>query len=119
MKNEYKITNDELKETYGLDLDEYALDTTFVPMILNITFEKAITRILFLNDNFSYESDIEKALDDNQSLVKPFKKLQFQIAYNLVFLGDSDPLDFQVDSIICSDLRFGKLNGWQKQVFRR
>lgn len=119
MNIEYKIDNDYLKENFGLDLCEYALDTTFVPMLLNIAFEKVITRILFLNDNFSYESDIELALDENENLIAPFKKLQFQVVYNLVFLGDSDPIDFQVDAIICSDLKWGKLNGWQKQVYRR
>lgn len=119
MKNEYIITNDELLSEYGLDLTTYALDTTFVPMIIKIAYGKAVSRILKFNDNFEKESSIEKALDQDQELVPAFKKLQFQVVYNLVFLGDSDPIDMAVDEIICSDLRWGKINGWQKQVFVR
>lgn len=119
MKNEYIITNDELVENYGFDLSNYALDTTFVPMIINIALGKAVSRILYLNDNFKYEKDIELSLDKEPNLVSAFKKLQFQVIYNLTFLGDSNPIDMSVDTIICSDLRWGKINGWQKQVFVR
>lgn len=119
MKKEYIITNDELSTEYGLDLSTYAIDTTFVPMIIKIAFGKAVSRILHYNDNFKYEEDIEKALDNEPLLLPAFKKLQFQIIYNLIFLGDNDPIDMVVDEIICSDLRFGKINGWQKNVFVR
>lgn len=119
MKQEYIITNEELSERYGLDLSRYALDTTFIPLIINIALGKAITRILYLNDNFEYEKDIVKVLDDDENLIDPFKKLQFQIIYNLIFLGDNDPIDSQVDDIICSDLRLGKVNGWQKHIYHR
>lgn len=119
MKNEYIITNDELLNDFGFDLSAYALDTTFVPMIIKIALGKAISRILHYNDNFKYEADIEKALDNEPLLLPAFKKLQFQIVYNLVFLGDNDPIDMVVDEIICSDLRWGKINGWQKNIFVR
>lgn len=119
MKNEYIITNEELSSIYGLDLNSYAIDGTFVPMIIRMAYGKAISRILHLNDNFKYEKDIENALDETPELVSAFKKLQFQIVYNLTFLGDNDPIDMVVDEIICSDLRWGKINGWQKQVFVR
>lgn len=117
MKEEYKITEDLLSENYGLKLSDYALDTTFIPMIINIACGKAVTRILYFNDNFKYESDIEKALDNEPSLLPAFLKLQFQVIYNLIFLGDSNPISQEVDEIICSDLRFGKINGFQKNIF--
>lgn len=119
MKNEYIITNDELLSEYGLDLNSYAIDSTFVPMIIKIALGKAVSRILYFNDNFAYESSIESSLDNQPLLVPSFKKLQFQVIYNLIFLGDSDPIDMAVDEIICSDLRWGKINGFQKQVFVR
>lgn len=117
MKEEYKITEDLLSESYGLKLSDYALDTTFIPMIINIALGKAVTRILYFNDNFQYESDIEEALTKEPKLLNAFYKLQFQIIYNLIFVGDSNPISREVDEIICSDLRWGKINGFQKNVF--
>ena len=119
MKREYIITDDLLADEFGLKLSDYALDTTFVPMIINIALGKAVTRILYFNDNFKYESDIEKAIDNDLNLLGAFLKLQFQIIYNLVFLGDSNPISQEVDEIICSDLRWGKINGFQKHIFTR
>ena len=117
MKEEYKITEDELATEYGLSLSNYLINTTAIPMIINIALGKGITRILHYNDNFKYQSDIEKALDKELELVPAFKKLQFQIIYNLVFVGDDNPINREVDEIICSDLRWGKINGFQKNVF--
>lgn len=118
MKEEYIITSDELKTNYGLDLEAYALDSSFCELIIKLALGKLITRILYLNDNLRYEKEIEKSLDDNEDLVNPFKKAQFQVIYNLVFLGDNDPINAEVDNIICCDLRFGKINGWQKNIVR-
>ena len=84
MKQEYIITEDILRSDYGLILSDYALDTTYVEMIIRIALGKAVTEILYLNDNFHYESDIEKALDDEPQLVGAFVKLQYQIIYNLI-----------------------------------
>lgn len=117
MKEEYKITEDLLASKYGLLLSEYALDTTYCPMIINIAIGKGVTEILHLNDNFKYESDIEDALDKDPKLLDAFLKMQFQIIYNLVFLADDNPINKEVDDIICSDLRWGKINGWQKNIF--
>ena len=115
MKDEYIITNDELAEK-GMDLTQYALDTTYVAPIIDKALDLAISEVLFLNDDFSYEEDIEKALDENQQLVKPFKKLQKQIIYNLLFLGDDNPIDGTVHKIIGADLRWGKVNSYQKYI---
>lgn len=116
MKEEYKITPQDL-EKKGLILSQYALDTTFIQPIIEIALGLAITRILNRNDDFKYEEDVEHELDKNPKLVEPFKKLQYQIIYNLVFLGDNDPINVTVDNIISCDLRWCKINGWQKQVY--
>ena len=115
MKEEYKITEEDLAKK-GLVLSQYALDTTLIPAIIEIALGLAVTRILNRNDDFKYESDIESEIDKEPRLLAPFKKLQYQIIYNLVFLGDNDPVNAIVDSIIACDLRWCKVNGWQKQV---
>lgn len=115
MNTDYIITNEELSEK-GFDLNEYALDGNYAH-IINMALDLAITRILNLNDNFSYESDIEMALDKNPNLVGAFKKLQFRVIYNLIFVGDNDPLDKNVNDIIVYDLKWGKINGFQKGWF--
>ena len=116
MKKDYIITTDDLIQK-GLVLSEYALDGSMVEPIINIALDLAITSILRLNDNFKYEDDIEKALDREQKLVCAFKKLQYQVIYNLIFLGDIDPINNIVERIIACDLRWCKINGWQKQLY--
>ena len=116
MNKDYIITNEELTEEYGLNLNDYAINGTMINAIIKIAFGLGVTEILKLNDNFSYEEDIELALVAEPKLVQPFKKLQHRIIYNLIFVGDKDPLDKSVDDIICGDLRWGKVNGFQKYV---
>ena len=119
MKQEYIISEDILRSDYGLILSDYALDATYIDMIIHIALGKAITEILYLNDDFHYESDIEEAIDKEPKLLSAFYKLQYQVIYNLIFLGDSNPINPDVDDIICSDLRWGKINGFQKHIFTR
>ena len=116
MKEEYKITEEDLNRK-NLILSDYARDTTAIPAIIETALDQGITRILFLNDDFEYEEDIEHAIDKNPKLLAPFKKMQYQIIYNLIFLGDNDPINVLVDRIISCDLRWCKINGWQKQVY--
>lgn len=122
MNYNYVITNEELTNI-GLDLNEYSLDTTFIPAIINIALDIAITRCCFLNDSFNGETSIESALDndvanDNEKgLVASFKKLQRRIIWNLIFTGTDDPVDLYVDTIITHELKWGKINGFQKGLY--
>lgn len=116
MNKDYIITSDELTNEYGLNLNDYAINGTMINAIIMISLGLGITRILKLNDGFIYKEDIESALVAEPKLVQPFKKLQHRIIYNLIFVGDRDPLDKSVDDIICGDLRWGKVNGFQKYV---
>jgi hypothetical protein len=116
MKKDYIITNEELTNEYGLNLNDYAISGTMVNAIIKIAFNLGITRILFLNDNFLSAKDIESAIDLDSELVEPFKKLQHRIIYNLIFVGDKDPIDKSVDDIIGADLHWGKVNTFQKYV---
>ena len=116
MKKEYIITNEEMTEK-GLDLNEYALDGTKIPAIINRGLDISITRCCHLNDSFKGEKSVEKALDENPELVDAFKKLQYNIIYNLVFTATDDPVDIYVDTIIVHELGWGKINGFQKGIY--
>lgn len=116
MKNEYIITEQELVEK-GLDLNDYALNGTYVPVLIYRALDICITRICYLNDNFLGESSVEQALDDNPSLVGSFKKLQFNILWNLIFTATDDPVDNYIDTIIVHELGWGKINGIQKGIY--
>ena len=115
MKKEYIITNEEMTEK-GLDLNEYALDGTKVPAIINRGLDISVTRCCFLNDDFKGEKSVEEALDKDTSKVDAFKKLQYNIIYNLVFTATDDPVDIYIDTIIVHELGWGKINGFQKGI---
>lgn len=118
MKSEYVITNDNLSSR-GLDLNDYALDGTFIPAIINDAFDLLITRICYLSDNIKGEEDIETYIDNNPTKLKPFIKAQYRMIYNLIFLNDKDPRDSMIDDIIVFEIGLGKINDIQKGLFRR
>lgn len=116
MKQEYIITNEECAEK-GLDLNDYALTGELIPAIINRGLDIAITRCCYNYDNIESEDDIEKLLDEKPNKVKAFKKLQFNIIWNLIFTGTDDPVDVYIDTIIAHELNLGKINGIQKGLF--
>ena len=116
MKVDYIITNQELKER-GLNLSDYTLEDTFIPAVIQMGLDIAITRCCYLNDNFLGETSIEQALDTKPELVSAFKKLQYRIIYNLVFQAETSPVDQYVDTIIVHELGWGKINGIQKGIW--
>ena len=59
----------------------------------------------------------ENALDENPELVDTFKKLQYNVIYNLIFTATDDPVDIYVDTIIVHELGWGKINGFQKGIY--
>lgn len=118
MKNEYVVTNEYLMEK-GLDLNEYALEGTYIPAIINLGLDLAVSRCCELNDNFKGESSIEKALDDDPNKLNAFFKLQYRIIYNLIFQNETSPIDQFVDTIIVHELGWGKINGFQKGLYYR
>jgi len=116
MKQEYIITNEELSEK-GLNLNDYALDGTYVDPLINRGLDICITRICNLCDNVESEEDIEKFLDENAQKIKVFKKLQFNVMWNLIFMANDNPIDAFIDSVISHELNIGKINGFQKGLF--
>ena len=116
MKTEYIITQEELLER-GLDLTDYTLEDTFIPAIIQLGLDIAVSRCCFLNDDFKGETSVELALDEKQELVSAFKKLQYRIIYNLVFQAETEPVDLYVDTIIVHELGWGKINGIQKGLW--
>ncbi|MBO7715452.1 MAG: hypothetical protein J6S85_17960 [Methanobrevibacter sp.] len=118
MRYEYVVTNEYLAEK-GLDLNEYALDGTAIPSLINIALDLLVTRICYLDDNICCEEDIENYLDKNTNRVGAFLKAQYRILYNLIFLNETSPTDPFVDNIISHELGLGKINGWQKGIYYR
>lgn len=116
MKKDYIITNDELAEK-GLDLNDYVADNVNINAIINRGLDIAITRCCFNWDGIETEEQIEKLLDENPQKVKVFKKLQYNIVYNLIFTATDDPVDLYVDTIITKELNLGKINGIQKGLW--
>lgn len=117
MKLEYIITNEELAER-GLDLNDYALTGELIPALINRGLDICVSRCCYLNDNFQNgEDSVEEALDNKPSLVKTFKKLQFNVLWNLIFTATDDPVDLYIDTIIVHELNWGKINGFQKGLW--
>ena len=118
MKEQYIITNEEL-QTRGLNLSDYALEETLIPAIIQNALDIAVSRVCFLNDSFYNEEDIELALDRDSKKVLPFKKLQFRIIWNLIFMAEDNPVDLYVDTVITHECKWGKINGFQKGLHYR
>lgn len=116
MKQEYIITNEELAQR-GLDLNDYALEGTFINAIINRGLDIAVSRISDLCDNIKGEIGVEKFLDENIDKLSAFKKLQFTILWNLIFMGEESPIDRYVDVIITHEMECGKINGIQKGLY--
>lgn len=110
--------NDDLKNR-GLDLNDYALDGTLIPSIINDALDLLITRICYLNDSLNGEEDIEKYIDENPTKLNAFLKAQYRMIYNLIFMSEKDPRDNMIDDIVVYEMKLGKINGFQKGLFRR
>lgn len=116
MKNEYVVSNEYLSQR-GVDLNDYALDGTFINAIIQLSLDLVVTRICFLCDEIKGEEDIENYLDKNQNKLNAFYKLQYRMVYNLIFQAETSPVDQFVDNIIVFELGLGKINGFQKGLF--
>ena len=120
---QYIITEQELQEK-GLDLNEYALDGTMINAIILNALDIAVSRCCFLNDSLHGENGLNEYLgaNDERGLtsadkVNAFKKLQYRIIYNLIFMAEDNPVDLYIDTIIVHELRCGKINGFQKGLW--
>lgn len=116
MNEKYIVTNDYLSQK-GLDLNDYALEGTLIPAILNIGLDLLVTRICYLNDSITGEHDIETLLGNDQNKINTFFKAQYRVIYNLIFQNETSPVDPFIDNIIVHELGWGKINGWQKGIY--
>jgi len=116
MKQEYIITEQELAEK-GLQLTDYALEGTYVQALINRGLDICVSRCCYLNDSFLGESSVEQALDNKPELIGSFKKLQFNVLWNLIFTAEDSPVDQYIDTIIVHELGWGKINGFQKGLW--
>lgn len=116
MKTEYIVTNEYLSQK-GLDLNDYALEGTLIPAIINIALDLLVTRTCYLDDSKKGEKDIETYLDKNEDKVNAWFKAQYRVIYNLIFQNETSPLDPMLDNIIVFEIGLGKINGFQKGIY--
>ena len=116
MNEKYIVTNEYLSQR-GLDLNDYALEGTFINAIINLGLDLLVTRICYLNDNINGETDIENLLGENESKINTFFKAQYRVIYNLIFQNETSPVDPFIDNIIAHELGMAKINGWQKGIY--
>ena len=91
-----------------------------IPALINRGLDICVSRCCYLNDTFENgEESIENDLDLHPQKVKAFKKLQFNILWNLIFTATDDPVDLYIDTIIVHELKWGKINGIQKGLWYR
>lgn len=118
MNVEYIVTNEYLAEK-GLDLNEYALEGTFIPAIINRGLSIVVNRMCQIGDQFHSEEDIENylGLDDDKRTsvqkVSAFYEAQYQVIYNLIFQNETSPIEQFIDGILVYQLGC-KINGFQK-----
>lgn len=121
MYNNYVISNEELA-VRGLDLNDYSIDGVMINAIIMKAYDICVSRICFLNDNIYGEDGVIEYLERNDekftssSKIKAFKKLQYNMVYNLIYTAE-EPIDLYIDTIIVHELRCGKINGIQKGLF--
>lgn len=116
MNEKYIVTNDYLSQR-GLDLNDYALEGTFINAIIQLALDLLVTRICYLNDDLNGEQDIENKLGNNEQKINTFFKAQYRVIYNLIFQNETSPVDPFIDNIIVHELGLGKINGWQKGIY--
>jgi hypothetical protein len=121
MKVEYVITNEELSEK-GLDLNDYALDGTYINAIIQRGLNKLVNEMCYFGDLKS-SSQIETYLSTSDERtsgdkVEAFKEAQYLVIYNMLMINDSDPFDDEVQKVIVYQLGL-KINGFQKGIFNR
>ena len=124
MKTEYIVTNDYLQQTYNLNLNDYCLEGCTQPVINKALFI-LIRRICKLNDDIKSESAIENYLSTSDSertaedKKNAFINAQYEIIDSLIFRNENDPQDDGLDDIIVFQLGLGKINGFQKGIYRK
>lgn len=118
MKEKYVVNNEYLAQR-GLNLNDYALDGTYIDAIINLALDLLVTRICYLDDSIKGEKNIEKLLDDDENKINTFFKAQYRVIYNLIFQNETSPIDPFIDNIIAHELGMSKINGWQKGIYHR
>lgn len=116
MNEKYIVTNDYLSQR-GLNLNDYALEGTFVNAIIQLALDLLVTRICYLDDSIKGELDIEERLGNDEQKINTFFKAQYRVIYNLIFQNETSPVDPFIDNIIAHELEMSKINGWQKGLY--
>ena len=119
MKKEYIITNEELTER-DLNLEDYAIGDAEANAIILDCIDDCVTLCCSMNDDFKKgELSVEEALEKEPYKVSIFKKLQYQMLLCELRTPDENPLDnIKLQRIVSHELGWGKINGFQKGVYK-
>ena len=119
MKKEYIITNEELTAR-EINLEEYAVDSAQANSIILDMLDDCVTLCCTMNDDFKKgELSIEEALDKEPYKVSIFKKLQYQMLRTELDRPTENVFeDIRLQRIISHELGWGKINGFQKGVYK-
>lgn len=115
---ELYITKEELRENYNLDLENFAVEETSIDTIINICVGKMITEIYKLNDQIKDDDEIYNFIVESKK-VRAFKKLQYSVIYNYLYISGDDPITFAIRDIITHELKLSCINGIQKGVYSK
>ena len=115
---ELYISKEELRENYNLDLENFAVEETAIDTLINICVGKVITEIYKLNDQIRNDEEIYNFLVENGK-TKAFKKLQYSVIYNYLYISGDDPITYAIRDIITHELKLSRINGIQKGVYSK
>lgn len=121
MKENLIVTNEYLAEK-GLDLNEYALDGTYINAIIQRGLYIVVNRMCQIGNQFHSEKEIETYLEQNDDIrtseekISAFYQTQYQVIYNLIFQNETNPVDQYVDGILVYQLGC-KIHGFQKGLW--
>lgn len=112
------ITKEELREDYNLDLENFAVEETAIGTLINICVGKVITEIYKLNDAIKSDDEIFDFIVASGK-VGAFKKLQYSVIYNYLYISGDDPITYAIRDIISHELKLSRINGIQKGVYSK
>lgn len=109
-----KITNEELKNTYQVDLiGSYKVSANEVNAVINKAYDRLLSFIRKKNNDLTSDEDILLLLDDANKIAV-FKNMQATIVENMIERAGSNPIDDYVEDTVRHRLGLSKMNGWQK-----
>ena len=113
--SDYKITEEDLTDTFGYDVRDKLQDDdgSIVQKLIDRSYRFLVNGMYRLNQDIEEDDDFVDLLD-NASKIDAFKEAQYQTIRNIIELGDMNPIDSVVENILRNRAKISNMNGWQK-----